>query len=83
MQVPSGCERKRRRCLFSQLRSQAKCHFYASENRQKGRKHARMYGMLKDKAKPAGDQDRRLPHQIITRARGGRERRRLKAGKKN
>ena len=43
----------------------------------------RMYGMLKGKVKPAGDQGPRLtlPHEIITRARGGRERRRLRAGK--
>ena len=81
MYVLSGCDRKRRGCLFSQLRSRAKCSFYASKNRQKARIHARMYGMLKGKKKPAGNQGSRLPHQIITRARGGRERRRLRAGK--
>ena len=37
--------------------------------------------MLKGKKKPVADQGPRLLHQIITRARGGRERRRLKAGK--
>ena len=70
MHVPSGCERKRRRYFFSQLRSRVKCFFYASENRQKEGIHAKMYDMLNRKKKLAGDQGPRLPHQIITKARG-------------
>ena len=31
MYVLSGCERKRRGCLFSQLRSRARCFFYADK----------------------------------------------------
>ena len=55
MHVLTGCERKKRGCLFSQLRSRAKYFFYASKNRQKGQIHAKMYGMLKSKKQPTGD----------------------------
>ena len=60
MHVLSGCEMKRRECLFSQLGSRAKCFFYASEDREKGQIHASMYGMLKGENNPLASQGLRL-----------------------